>query len=91
MFPVEKVSRVPWVQVHGLEAIVGLQDGAGPFPDTTHGGLAAELGAVVGDGHGVPVFEADVQALEVGDVEGVGICWSSFGAGRSVKGKVGWW
>lgn len=68
--PVKEVGRVQRVEARGLEAGLGAQGRARPLPDAAEVGLAGEAGAVGGDGGGVPVTEADVAGVEVGE-EGV--------------------
>lgn len=36
-----------------------------PLPEPAHVSLPAELVAVLGDGHGMPVLEADIGRFEV--------------------------
>ena len=68
-----------------------LQRRASPFPKTSHVSLASELAAVLGDWHGVPVFEPDVRPGEVHE-EVVGVRTSGgSGAGGAVESGRGWW
>jgi hypothetical protein len=65
MLAVEKVSRVPGVQRHGLERLPALQHAAGPLPHAARVGLPREAAPVARDRHGVPMLEAYVGAVEV--------------------------
>lgn len=65
MLLVKEIRRVSRVQRHGDEALVQTQHRAGPLPDAAHLGLASEDVAAARHGHGVPVLEADVGAVEV--------------------------
>jgi hypothetical protein len=60
-----ELTAIRRVELHRLEPILLLQRRASPFPKTSHVSLAGELAAVLGDWHGVPVFEPYVRPGEV--------------------------
>lgn len=72
MLPVEEISRVSRVQLHGLKPFVAREGGTGPLPHAAHLTLADEVGASRRDGLGVPVAEADVGTGEVDEEVGPG-------------------
>lgn len=76
MLPIKEVSRVPRVQLHGLEALVLREGGAGPLPGAAHVTLARELVAAMGDRNGVPRSEGGVGVGQVDEQWGlfVGLC-----------------
>ena len=96
MLAIEKIGRVPGVKRHGLESVPPAQHAAGPFPYAAHAGLAREAVTPPRDGHGVPVAEADVCAVEVDEggfsaavvvVVAVGAGLEGGGAGRGGRGR----
>lgn len=97
---VEKVGRVPRVQLHGGKPLVGGEGRAGPFPEPADVGLAAEP-VVAGDGSRVEVAEGDVLGVRQRDEEvvrveivGVSVVWCSTavrGSAASGERRVVWW
>lgn len=65
MLLVKEIRRVSRIQGHGDEALVRTQHRAGPLPDAAHLGLAREHVTATRHGHGVPLLEADVGAVEI--------------------------
>lgn len=64
---VEEVCGVGRIEVHGLEVVELEEGGACPFPKTSNITLSAELISVASDGGRMPVLEADVAALKIGE------------------------
>lgn len=64
VLPVEEISRVPRIQIHGLESSVWCDGCRSPLPEASHVSLTAEIGGS-GHGSGMPVGKADVCAIQV--------------------------
>ena len=64
---VEEVCGVGRIKVHGFEVVEFEQGGACPFPKTSNITLSAELVPVASDSSRMPVLEANVAALKIGE------------------------
>lgn len=58
-------TGIPSVQGHRLESLVRSENGTGPFPYSSHLGLASETVAVRGHGYRVPMAESHIGMGEV--------------------------
>lgn len=65
MLPVKEVCCVARIKLHRCEAVMPLQYGTGPFPNTAQVRPAAELTALFGHRDRMPVFETHIRLFQV--------------------------
>ena len=63
-------TRIGWVEIARLEALVRFEQGGGPFPNPSKLTASLYFRPCVVDRHGMEVFEAYIRVIEIGEESG---------------------
>lgn len=82
------VTRVSWVELHGLEPLMLFQYCASPFPNSTQFAFPAQFPTVLGHWNRMPIGKSHVAALQIcKELVGIGTLLST---GRFSTAREGW-